>query len=58
MISTVIGVIVSFVAVGMVLNFFMLLWQVMFGFDGELPWNSRSGLTVQEQQEHWWEYRY
>ena len=58
MISTAIGIIVTFFAVGMTVNFLMMMWQVMYGFDGELPWNSRSGLTVEAQKEHWWEYRY
>ena len=58
MISTAVGIIVTFFAVGMTVNFAVLLWQLAFGSDGELPWNNRSELTVEAQKEHWWEYRY
>lgn len=56
MIFAMVGVVGTFIATGMLFHASLLVWQLVFGFDGKSFWDGDHRYTVDQERERWWVY--
>ena len=53
-----VGVVGTFIATGMLFHASLLVWQLVFGFDGKSFWDGDHRYTVDQEKERWWVYNH
>lgn len=56
MIIAMLGAAATLVATGFVFHASLLIWQLVFGFDGKSFWDGDHRFSVEQEKQRWWVY--